>query len=945
MMDDLSSVEWTAPKIAPASKRYPQTSGNYYPTLRPTPPISGRTSPSHPQQIPKPLGDATTKSGSSSPANDSFANLVNFTASQSTKGLLGLSLQQQQRKISEEKAKQETERNRAFDQHFGSIGPASIISNGSITPGRIASPSIHNGNGERGSSKPSQIATKPSKGNLVPTSLTDNTVPVEHHNDLLAAFNSSAPVSRASHMPEPSKFSINGDSVGKDTGLTPSSSSQVINGVGGGYTEDPDDDPFGLGTNTTKSSSGNNLVTNGLATDDDILGLLGRPISEFAKKPEIKIAAPEPANDTGRHPQDRAIAELVDMGFSAQNSKSALGQTASGTDVQAAVGWLLNEAHEESRNQKRPSVRNNGGGSSTRTSHARRDPGRRRSSGSAGAKPAWMREHDKPTTVPNRAESKSPANGEKDPAQYATELGNKMFKTAGSLWKTSTKKINQAVQDFNSDSDSSQPKWMRDTGHEQADRKSKSQQRGSDVHDHDRMGGKQPQNSQLTIQSDTNVTDEALMLEADSRLAPRKPRTNVDSLPTGTNNQRQSAHTVSPGSGSGRLGAPQPKFMQNKPTKSTQARMTRQAVEEESSLAYISPARRKRPAPIPAQAEPEPDLILDVSKTPSQPPIFESVTPHPNSSRPSPDPLHPKIPAAPLKKAPSPPKREIPTLSRFALHTSAKGRLEGNSAFKRGDYAQATAHYSSSLSAVPNTHPVAIVLLTNRALSQSKTGDAKASLADAKSALDLIGLSKGIGETIEMGNDDKAKPMSTYWEKAMMRQAEALEHLERWSDAAVIWRTCVEAGVGGATSSAGRIRCEKAAAPPSQSRASSAPKKAPPKARPKPTALGDLVPDSESVTRLRVANAAADRLDDEKFALADVVDQRVSRWRAGKEGNLRALLATLENVLWEGSEWKKVGMGDVLLPGKVKIIYMKGIAKVHPDKVEFINLEFVNWSY
>ena len=38
-------------------------------------------------------------------------------------------------------------------------------------------------------------------------------------------------------------------------------------------------------------------------------------------------------------------------------------------------------------------------------------------------------------------------------------------------------------------------------------------------------------------------------------------------------------------------------------------------------------------------------------------------------------------------------------------------------------------------------------------------------------------------------------------------------------------------------------------------------------------------------------------------------------------------------VLWEGVGWKKVGMGELIVPSKVKVVYMKGIAKVHPDKV------------
>lgn len=59
----------------------------------------------------------------------------------------------------------------------------------------------------------------------------------------------------------------------------------------------------------------------------------------------------------------------------------------------------------------------------------------------------------------------------------------------------------------------------------------------------------------------------------------------------------------------------------------------------------------------------------------------------------------------------------------------------------------------------------------------------------------------------------------------------------------------------------------------------------------------------------------------------------MGRWRAGKEKNLRALLAGLETVLWEGAGWKKVSMGELIIANKVKMVYMKGIGRVHPDKV------------
>jgi hypothetical protein len=186
--------------------------------------------------------------------------------------------------------------------------------------------------------------------------------------------------------------------------------------------------------------------------------------------------------------------------------------------------------------------------------------------------------------------------------------------------------------------------------------------------------------------------------------------------------------------------------------------------------------------------------------------------------------------------------------------------------------------------------------------------------------------------------------MKEFYGKALMRKAEALEHMEKYSDAAAVWRVAVEAGVGGAVSLRGRDRCEKAAAPkptpapkPKPVRSSApGPGKAPPA-----KSLGNSlqrpaissVSSQDAVKKLRAANAEAEKADDEKFALADTVDARLAAWRGGKTDNLRALLQSMDIVLWEGAGWKKVGMSDLVLPPKVKIVYMKAIAKVHPDKV------------
>ena len=48
--------------------------------------------------------------------------------------------------------------------------------------------------------------------------------------------------------------------------------------------------------------------------------------------------------------------------------------------------------------------------------------------------------------------------------------------------------------------------------------------------------------------------------------------------------------------------------------------------------------------------------------------------------------------------------------------------------------------------------------------------------------------------------------------------------------------------------------------------------------------------------------------------------------------NIRALLATLDSVLWEGARWKAVSMADLVQGAKVKKAYYKAIRIAHPDR-------------
>ena len=118
------------------------------------------------------------------------------------------------------------------------------------------------------------------------------------------------------------------------------------------------------------------------------------------------------------------------------------------------------------------------------------------------------------------------------------------------------------------------------------------------------------------------------------------------------------------------------------------------------------------------------------------------------------------------------------------------------------------------------------------------------------------------------------------------------------------------------------------------SAAPSPPRAKPAAAKPAPRPKARVpTPPSEALNRVREANVAAEEEDQAKYELKDTVDARLAAWRAGKENNLRALIASLDTVLWPELGWQKVGIHELVSPSQVKIRYTKAIAKLHPDKV------------
>lgn len=86
----------------------------------------------------------------------------------------------------------------------------------------------------------------------------------------------------------------------------------------------------------------------------------------------------------------------------------------------------------------------------------------------------------------------------------------------------------------------------------------------------------------------------------------------------------------------------------------------------------------------------------------------------------------------------------------------------------------------------------------------------------------------------------------------------------------------------------------------------------------------------ENRKRVDAENAAKDAKLNAKIELED----KITTW-AGPDknrNNIRTLLCTINNVLWDGAEWKPVSFTDLMNPGPLKKAYFRAINTFHPDK-------------
>ncbi|KAL3681823.1 hypothetical protein R1sor_024779 [Riccia sorocarpa] len=92
---------------------------------------------------------------------------------------------------------------------------------------------------------------------------------------------------------------------------------------------------------------------------------------------------------------------------------------------------------------------------------------------------------------------------------------------------------------------------------------------------------------------------------------------------------------------------------------------------------------------------------------------------------------------------------------------------------------------------------------------------------------------------------------------------------------------------------------------------------------------------SKKIKEMHQQEEALRKEREEKMKIACELDPHIIRWCSGKEGDLRELLTTLQNVLWpECTMWKVVSLSDLESPSSVKKVYRRASFCLHPDKVQ-----------
>lgn len=679
--------------------------------------------------------------------------------------------------------------------------------------------------------------------------------------------------------------------------------------------------------------------------NDDILGLLGKPVNTATPTPAVPVLAPRPAQKSpggssptssiASRPPSRPTAartpsppphilgEVVSMGFSVQQARLALAAT---LGAEQPGKWSINAAMEI--------LASDGAAHAARDRENAASPRRPFDNESGEDEDVYLhrqarKQKQKQVETPSGcrdtgrdgAHSSSESTAEmtaNDLLQQASVFGSSMLKSANSYWKTSRAQLQKAIEEKKlaipsvsgpssgrSSPANAKPRWMTadtDFSEEAPKREGNNGklQAGQGFRDFDKEDQNRFQNALPSHPSERPGC-------RSEQKRPEKVSIPVLSIEK-AHDRRQTALS------NGALS----------PHSASLLDVTRN-----EKRAYASPNRRKTASSSSSSAP--------VSSIPSQ--ARETGQAQPQA-----------------RPKPSRPPRPCIEASSAQLENSRKRRTSGNEHFKLGRYGDASVEYTSALNALPEGHIARVAALNNRANARLKNGEERQAAEDATAVLKILSapteLQNVTRETWDgILNDFKSHPTdkevgekfdaNDSLGKALSRRARGYEGCEKWRLAMLDWQMINELGDAAVVKSAGGMRvvseglsrCRKVVEGPAAKPTNAGPaKRAPPPRAAKP-ATSPRPMQSDAVDKFRETNKKAEADEAERLVVKDAVDAKMSEWRAGKENNLRALIASLDNVLWEELGWKKVGMHELITDSQLKIKYVRAISKVHPDKV------------
>ncbi|CAH8344698.1 unnamed protein product [Eruca vesicaria subsp. sativa] len=91
---------------------------------------------------------------------------------------------------------------------------------------------------------------------------------------------------------------------------------------------------------------------------------------------------------------------------------------------------------------------------------------------------------------------------------------------------------------------------------------------------------------------------------------------------------------------------------------------------------------------------------------------------------------------------------------------------------------------------------------------------------------------------------------------------------------------------------------------------------------------------AKALAEKNMRDLVAQREQAERNRIGETLDAEVKRWSSGKEGNIRALLSTLQYILGSESGWQPIHLTEVITSAAVKRAYRKATLCVHPDKLQ-----------